>query len=554
MADPTLTLRAERHVPLDIDLGIPADGALSPIDVTFTGPGGERLVVPAFGDAAGRTRVRFAAPAEGGWRYDAAGLASGEVEVGGYGGPVPAYRHGRIRAAASGRTLEHADGTPFFWLGDTWWMGLTTRLGWPDEFRTLLDDRVAKGFSVIQIVAGPLPDFASTPDGIWHEQQRNDGGWPWKPGWEGIDPAYYDAADRRIAALVEAGIVPCIVGMWGFYGTVIGRERALAHWRNLVARYAAFPVTFCAAGEVDYPGAPNPDAGLTRDEQREAQLDLWTEVAAAIRAVDPYRNPVTAHPGLGNGRASLRPGTVLDFNILQTSHWSFTLPTAAQRAEWAGDLGQTRPMRMGFEGTLDITREAVAAEPIIPVVNGEPCYEGIMGGNWQDVQRFLFWSGMTAGLAGWTYGANGIWQMSSRTARFANQVSSWGNITWQEAMHHPGGRQVGMGANLLRTLPWWELRPADASVAEEAGRVASHMAVSDRTILVYLPSFLIDERLQGLRDRPIPLPAGRWAGRFVDPSSGIEQPIGTVEAGSDGTWTPTLPSLEDWVLILEAEA
>jgi hypothetical protein len=26
-------------------------------------------------------------------------------------------------------------GKDFFWLGDTWWMGLSRRLHWPEEFR-----------------------------------------------------------------------------------------------------------------------------------------------------------------------------------------------------------------------------------------------------------------------------------------------------------------------------------------------------------------------------------------------------------------------------------
>ena len=36
----------------------------------------------------------------------------------------PLLRHGPIRVAAGSRHLEHADGTPFLWLADTWWMGL----------------------------------------------------------------------------------------------------------------------------------------------------------------------------------------------------------------------------------------------------------------------------------------------------------------------------------------------------------------------------------------------------------------------------------------------
>ena len=48
---------------------------------------------------------------------------------------------------------------PFFWLGDTWWMGLTKRLLWPEGFKLLTADRVKKGFTVIQIVAGLYPDM-----------------------------------------------------------------------------------------------------------------------------------------------------------------------------------------------------------------------------------------------------------------------------------------------------------------------------------------------------------------------------------------------------------
>jgi hypothetical protein len=57
------------------------------------------------------------------------------------------------------RHFAYADGSPFFWLGDTWWMGLTKRLTWPEDFQQLTADRRAKGFTVIQIVAGLYPDM-----------------------------------------------------------------------------------------------------------------------------------------------------------------------------------------------------------------------------------------------------------------------------------------------------------------------------------------------------------------------------------------------------------
>ena len=69
--------------------------------------------------------------------------------------------------------------------------------------------------------------------------------------------------------------------------------------------------------------------------------------------------------------------------------------------------------------SLQYSVEMVAASnrqsPSKPVVNSEVCYEGIMGGSWQEVQRFLFWTSLTMGSAGHTYGAQGIWGMHSVT-------------------------------------------------------------------------------------------------------------------------------------------
>ena len=61
--------------------------------------------------------------------------------------------------------LEHIDDTPFFWLADTWWMGLVKRLGWPEDFQLLTADHISKGFTVIHIVAGLYPDMPSFDPG-----------------------------------------------------------------------------------------------------------------------------------------------------------------------------------------------------------------------------------------------------------------------------------------------------------------------------------------------------------------------------------------------------
>ena len=172
MDDPATATQSEVGVPFDLTLTAPLAAMRDDVDVRFTDRDGGTLVVPAFQAADGTVRVRFAAPRpdrydyvtrSGGARADG---ITGRLEARPYAGTNPLYANGRLRVAPTGRTLEHTDGTPFLWIGDTWWMGLTHRLTWPDDFRLLLADRVEKGFSVVQIVAGPLPDFPATADGV----------------------------------------------------------------------------------------------------------------------------------------------------------------------------------------------------------------------------------------------------------------------------------------------------------------------------------------------------------------------------------------------------
>src|SRR5580658_5674219 len=116
------------------------------LDVVFAEPQGRELRVPAFWAGGNLWKVRYASPVVGAHRFRTecsdtrdAGLhgVKGKIIIKPYTGDNPFYRHGPLRASQNRRFLEHMDGTPFFWLGDTWWMGLSRRLHFPDEFQQL---------------------------------------------------------------------------------------------------------------------------------------------------------------------------------------------------------------------------------------------------------------------------------------------------------------------------------------------------------------------------------------------------------------------------------
>lgn len=289
------------------------------LSVVFIEPDKEEKIVPAFWDGNNSWRVRYSSHKVG--RHTFRTICSdlhnsslndqkGELEVVSYKGNNPLFKHGPIRVSKDKRYLEHMDGTPFFWLGDTWWMDLRKRLSFPGDFQTLTVDRIEKGFSIIQIVAGLYPD---TP--AFDPRGANEAGFPWEKDYSKVNPSYFDMADIRINWLVRSGLVPCIVGCWGYFLPWMGIEKVKKHWRYLVARYGAFPVVWCLAGEYDMPYYLSKE----KDKEGDLQRKSWIEIGRYLRQIDPYHHPITIHPGTyAREYTNILP--VIDFDMLQTGH------------------------------------------------------------------------------------------------------------------------------------------------------------------------------------------------------------------------------------------
>lgn len=513
------------------------------LGVLITAPNGGQSKVPAFWAGGGVFKARFAAREPGRYSYtticgapDDAGLhaAKGEIEIAPYSGTNELYRHGRLRVADSRRTLEHQDGAPFFWLGDTWWMGLSTRLDWPVGFHQLLGDRAEKGFSLVQIVAGPYPDYV--PSATWDPGQANEAGWPWEPEWSAINPAYFDLADKKIAEIVEFGLVPCIVGMWGYYLRYMGLERVKKHWRYLLARYAAYPIVICLAGEANMPPYDHMADPEQSAEDRQVQMQGWTEVARYVRDLDPYHNPVSVHPSHPNGRSMLLDDSLLDVDMLQTGHSGY----------------------QSLLPTVNAVTNCNEIVPRMPVVNSEVCYEAIMGGNLEDVQRFVFWTSITSGSAGHTYGAQGIWAMNSRNCEFRGSTGSWGGGFWQDVMHLPGSEQVGIGRRFFERYNWQDFQPLDRSALPPGRSNRYGIGIPSKVEIYYVPMGCVQEELQGMQPNPwvdivdLTLEPGNYRAFYFNPRDASEIDLGNIIVGADGIWHPgRKPSMEDWVLVVE---
>jgi hypothetical protein len=415
-------------------------------DAIFTEPTGHQLRVPGFWAGTNLWKVRYASPLTGTHRFstvcsDAAdkGLhgIEGEIVVRPYQGTNLFYLHGPLKVSTDHRHFEHFDGTPFFWLGDTWWMGLVNRLHWPEDVQTLAQDRRSKGFNVIQIVAGLFPDmYPFDPRG------ENEAGCPWQTNYTAIRPEYFDAADQRLLYLAEQGFSPCIVGAWGYFMQWMGPEKLKQHWRYLIARYGALPVVWCVAGEANLPWYLA--KGFPFDDRE--QVKHWTEVARYVRETDPFHRLITIHPtGIGRptARRCVDEPALLDFDMLQTPD------------------GQ----REAVAPTVKAARESYLDQPVMPVIDGEASFEMLGDSIKTEWTRRMFWVCLLNGAAGHTYGANGIWQVNRKGHPHGSSPGGppngpgYGIISWDEAMNLGGSKQVGLGKRFLEQLPWRQFEP-----------------------------------------------------------------------------------------------
>ena len=397
------------------------------LDFIVTQPGGIQLRVPAFWKGGNRWCFRYASDQTGEhtWRTECSDPVNkklhgikGCIKVVAYTGDNSLYRHGPIGVAEDKRHFAHADGTPFLWLGDTWWKCLCKRLTW-EGFQELTADRKSKGFNVVQIVCGPYPD-----EDAFESRWKNEGGMPYLTrDFTVLNPTYFDYADRRFECLMDAGIIPAIVGAWARSDCdamqAAGVSGLKRHWRYLVARYGAYPVVWILAGEV-------------AESKAKWGKGSWGEVGKYLRSIDPYHRLITVH-GAGRETASEKSEMpIIDFDMMGGSH--------------DGRQAITRQV-------LGYLLDSYNSFPVMPVLCGETAYEGHMQQAFQDVQRHIFWMYMLNGAAGHTYGVAGVWHASVEGDPGVKAVYDW--TTWREGMNYLGSSQVGLNKKLLEKYRWW---------------------------------------------------------------------------------------------------
>lgn len=419
-------------------------------------------------------------------------------------------RHGCLRIAQCGRHLAHEDGTPFFYLADTAWNG--PLLSNEDDWAAYLADRSAKGFTAIQfIMMAPWSAAYTDADG----RTAFDRNAPFK-----INEDFFLRMDARVDAINAAGLLAVPVLAWAakFGGSarhnpgVALPERALERLiRYQVSRYASRNVLWLLAGDGRY--------GWMRSWK-------WKRLGRAVFGKQSgQRAPVGLHP----------MGTTWPYPRFKRESWLNVLGYQSSHSSDAKTLNwllKGPPAQAWREETR-------------PIINLEPCYEGIH--NWAmrkpftnaEVRRAMYGSLLNAPTAGVTYGAHGVWSWETVPREPLNHPGSGVARTWKEAAQFPGSFDVQRIAMLFNSIDWWRLRPAPELLLSNAGsndpdQFISLAATAERDlILAYLP-----------RGGKIQLESDSRDAQWYDPRIGSYH---VAEISTNGTCLA--PDERDWVLL-----
>jgi hypothetical protein len=423
-----------------------------------------------------------------------------------------------LKVSDNHRFLVHADGSPFFYLGDTAWE-LFHRLT-REESDQYLKNRADKGFTVIQAVALAELDGTGTPSADGHLPLIDRD--PTRPNED-----YFQHVDWVVKRANELGLVIGMLPTWGSNwhdkDAIFTPENASVYGEWLGRRYKDAAIIWILGG----------DRNVDNDHQRA----ILNALAAGLKKGDAGAHLMTFHPRGGATSAEyFHEAPWLDFNMNQNGH-------AANSERY------------------EATRAVYDRTPIKPVLDGEPLYEdhpidfsADKNGHSiaADVRRPLYWD-LFQGAFGHTYGHHSVWQMAAPSRPPINNPL----LPWNQAIDQPGAGQMQHARHLLESRPFLTRIPADdvivparpdtAVPGRGLKRYAATRDAEGSYALVYAPigrPFTV--RLSTIKGPKV----NAW---WFNPRTGEATAIpGDFTNEGEHTFTPPTPGEDlDWILVLD---
>ncbi len=469
--------------------------------VLFVSPLGETNRVYGFWDGGKTWRVRFQPGFAGRWTYYTMCSDTANAGLHEQRGTFLCTasktdsrfdQHGPIQVARSRQHLEHADRTPFLWLGDAAWSaGLNAT---SEDWSEFVQTRAEQKFNVVQWRLD-----AKTRDS---KLELFPTGQP-----ANVNLPVARQLDAKITTANRAGLLCAIAPLWEIGATppeLRSDEEAIQLLRYAVARWGADHVSWLVAFESDSSG---------KAAQR------WQKIGRAVF------QPVTHAPVV------LCPGeSIWVLDAFRQENWVDVL--GFQTVNAANDA--TLPWLL--RGPLRQERLKTPSFPLLTVV---PPLETPTASDTPLIRQMLWWSLLLNTPAGVSCATRDIadWNTDQRNEQSA----------WRAALSTTGAKAIAPLSDSFANREYWRLKVlplANATGNASGSTLPSITAAStaDQNLsLFYAPG---QSAIQ-LSDPP---PQNRQQAVWVNPQSGERRPALSQPAAAGGVYRTPGPG--DWVLIM----
>ncbi len=433
------------------------------------------------------------------------------------------FKHGRLQVTKDGHYLQFQDGTPFFWLGDTGWE-LFHRLNL-NEIKQYLDNRAAKGFTVIQAVALAEFDGLRTPNQYGELPLKNlDPKLPNEKYFKVVDSTIHMAKQRNLFI----GLLPTwgdkVTMNWGAGPVIFDSITAYIYGKWIGHRYKNEPNIIWILGG---------DRPAVKDSND--WRPVWRAMAKGIIEATNHQCIIAYHPWGGSNSTSqwIRNETWLDINMFQSGHGG-----GHDVACW------------------ELTKRDFNYSPTKPTLDAEPNYEDHPVNPWPkwntdngyfrdyDVRKQCYRS-VFAGACGVTYGHHAVWQfMNAR-----EEAINYPDRGWINAMDRPGATQVGYLRKLIESRRMLNRIPDNTIIIKGQGDKAEHIeafrSADNSYAMIYLP---VGKAIT-IATSHFPKHIVAWW--FNPKDAGIKKIDSIENKGSIELVTPTVGVGNDWVLVID---
>ena len=406
----------------------------------------------------------------------------------------------QLAISSDGKRIQKADGSDWFWLGDTAW-SLFQELN-RVEAEYYFSTRASQGFTVIQavVVMG------------WNRDWNDANAYGHSPFHNGdvVNPNddFWKHADWFINKAKEYGLYIALLPAWGSYW---GNQATVEYAQWITNRYKDYDNVIWVNGGDRNVGS---DGGL------------FNKIGNAFHTDKDAL--ATFHPRGGDPSSKhFHNEKWLDFNMQQSSHGR-------------------RDIRADNQVDIDL-----AKTPPKPTLNGEPnyedhcvgwkknCSEGIF--NAHDVRQLAYLT-VFAGATGITYGHVHVWDF------YNGGNKEDGYQDWKVQVKDAGAVQLGYLANLMMSRPHTGRAPAQQVLTNK-----SPDDLKQRAIMGDGYAFIYTSQGHNIHVNLVALPWEQSKAWWFNPRNGKATQIDNVPNSGKYTFDPPGNSGgdNDWVLVID---